>query len=232
MNRLKNILLAAAVGIAVWALRSHYFSRMFARIPASVQEFFTGNKVMSQRWQFYAACIGWIIFSLYWEVAAKKSAQAQNAESKTSRRFHVVLTNAAILLVMAPIIGWGRFLPMSLGVMKMGLVIEALGLFVAIWARRCLGRNWSGEISIKVEHEIIRSGPYRWLRHPIYTGLLLMYVGSAFVTGGWLATAGVVIAIAAYWRKIRLEEQNLIDAFGAKYEAYRHETWSVVPGVY
>ena len=98
---------------------------------------------------------------------------------------------------------------------------------LAIWARRALGTNWSGEISIKVEHHLIRSGPYQRLRHPIYTGLLAMYVGTALVTGTWLAIVGVVIAGVAYWRKIRLEEKNLDVAFGAEYDAYgaKHGRW-------
>jgi len=105
-------------------------------------------------------------------------------------------------------------------------------LFLAIWARRALGRNWSGEISIKVEHQLVRSGPYKLLRHPIYTGLLAMYAGAALVTGTWLAILGLAMAAFAYWRKIRLEEENLNVAFGAEYDAYRRETWALVPGLF
>jgi len=79
---------------------------------------------------------------------------------------------------------------------------------------------------------LIRSGPYKRLRHPIYTGLLAMYVGAAVVTGTWLAVVGVAMAGFAYWRKIRLEEANLNVAFGAEYEAYRRETCALVPRVF
>src|SRR5262249_40235736 len=77
-----------------------------------------------------------------------------------------------------------------------------------------------------------RSGPYKWLRHPIYTGILVMYVGTALVTGEWLAILGLAMVTFAYWRKIRLEEANLNTAFGADYDAYRRETWALVPGLF
>ena len=119
-------------------------------------------------------------------------------------------------MAIAPIRGLGRFLPASNLVIAAGLAIEALGLFLAIWSRRALGRNWSGEISIKVDHELVRFGPYRWLRHPIYTGLLAMYVGTAIGAGEWLSLIGLAMAGFAYWRKIRIEEANLEAAFGAE----------------
>ena len=116
--------------------------------------------------------------------------------------------------------------------MSAGIAVEALGLLLAIWSRRHLGRYWSGEISIKVDHQLIRTGPYRLLRHPIYTGLLTMYAGAALVTGEWLAILGLAMAVFAYWRKIRLEETNLDVAFGPEYKAYRQDTWALIPGLF
>jgi protein-S-isoprenylcysteine O-methyltransferase Ste14 len=83
-----------------------------------------------------------------------------------------------------------------------------------------------------VDHQLIRSGPYKLLRHPIYTGILAMYLGTAVVSGEWLAVIGVVLVVFAYWRKIRLEEANMVVAFGADYDAYRRESWALVPGLY
>jgi hypothetical protein len=118
------------------------------------------------------------------------------------------------------------------GIMTAGLAVEAVGLFLAIRARRHLGRNWSGEITIKEDHQLIRTGPYGVLRHPIYAGLLAMYAGTALVTGERLALIGLAMAAFAYWRKIQLEEANLNVAFGADYQAYRRETWALVPGLF
>lgn len=172
------------------------------------------------------------MFGIYWDKAAKSAAADRSSESQASRAVHVFLANAALVLVIVPIHGIGRFLPVSPLIMLAGLAVEFSGLFFAIWSRRHLGANWSGKITIKVEHQLIRSGPYRRLRHPIYTGILAMYAGLAIVTGGRLAAIGFAMVLFAYWRKIRLEEANLRKAFGADYDAYARETWALVPGVF
>jgi protein-S-isoprenylcysteine O-methyltransferase Ste14 len=179
-----------------------------------------------------AAVAGWVVLSLYWEIAALKGAEAKKEESTPSRGIHVFLTSLAQLMVLAPIVGLGRFMPVRPVIVAMGLIIEAMGLLLALWARVYLGRNWSGRIAVKVEHELIRSGPYRLLRHPIYTGLLAMYVGPVLVTGESLALIGVAVAGFSYWRKIRLEEATLQSAFGPAYESYRETTWALVPGLF
>jgi protein-S-isoprenylcysteine O-methyltransferase Ste14 len=110
--------------------------------------------------------------------------------------------------------------------------VEACGLLLAICSRRHLGRHWSGEITIKRQHELVRSGPYRLLRHPIYTGILGIYVGTTIIIGTWLGVIGLAIVVVAYWRKIRLEETNLRAAFGSEYDAYRRQSWALVPRVF
>ena len=192
----------------------------------------TDEALLAHRQLLIAAVAGWAFFGVYWEIAARGAAPAKSSESGASRGVHVFLANAALLLEIAPIHGLGRALPISIPLMSAGLGIEALGLFLTIWARRHLGKNWSGEITIKVDHQLIRTGPYTRLRHPIYTGLLAMYAGVALVTGEWLAMLGLAIAAFAYWRKIRLEEANLNVAFGPDYDAYRRETWALVPGLF
>jgi protein-S-isoprenylcysteine O-methyltransferase Ste14 len=190
------------------------------------------GKTSLGRAQMLAAIIPWVLFSIYWEIAAKNAAAAKKSESTASRGVHVVLTNLALLLEIFQFPWLGRFLTVSFWTIAAGLGVEAIGLIVAIWARRHLGQNWSGEITIKVEHELIKSGPYRRLRHPIYTGLLTMYAGTTLVTGTWLAIVGFLMAAFAYWRKIRLEEANMRVAFGAGYDAYCAETWALVPGLF
>src|SRR5215813_777491 len=228
MQNRKKILLGAACGAVIGALATLLRGQVH-----SVPSFFTVDQaVVAHRPLLWAAIAGWVLFSLYWEVAARGAAKAQSSESGASRGFHVFVTNAALLLEIAWIRGLGRFLPVSVLIMSAGLAVEAMGLFLAIWARHHLGRNWSGEITIKVDHELIRSGPYKLLRHPIYTGILMMYVGTAVVTGEWLAILGLFMVTLAYWRKIRLEESNLNLAFGADYDAYRREAWALVPGVF
>lgn len=184
-------------------------------------------------WPAVASFLPWALFSIYWEIESKNSAPVVSSESKFSRGIHVVLANAALLAILIPIHGLTqRFLPDLWIVKLIGLAIDFAGLALAIWARRVLGRNWSGEITIKAGHELVRSGPYGTVRHPIYTALLAMYAGTAIVSGQMHALVGLVLAVIAYLRKTRLEEANLDEAFGPEYDAYRNETWAIVPKVY
>ncbi len=228
-QRTKIVLQAALIGAVLGASATRILDiRRLAGVP-----FFAPDPALhGYRPLLLAAMAGWVLFSLYWEMTAKNSAASKSRESRASRAIHVVLANIAVVLEIVPIRGLGRFIPVFIPVMLAGLAIEAAGLYLTIWARRHLGRYWSGEISIKVEHELIRSGPYRLLRHPIYTGLLAMYAGVAVVTGEWLAAIGLAVAVFAYWRKIRLEEANLEVAFGRDYDASRRTTWALVPGIF
>ena len=227
MKNKKVLLLATLGGSVVGALIALYGTHIPIHYPA----FAWDNALFSHR-LFLAAGVPWIAFSLYWEFAAKNASAAKHSESRGSRALHVFLANIAILFAIAPIRGLGRFLPVSTILIAAGIAIEVAGLFLAIWSRRVLGQNWSGEISIKVEHELVRSGPYKRIRHPIYTALLAMYVGTAVAAGEWLSIIGLAIAFFAYWRKIRLEEANLRAAFGADYDAYCRETWAIFPGLF
>ena len=227
MQRKKAILISAVAGAVIGALATRH-KNFSISVPALMPD----KALLAHRPLLLAAAACWVLLSLYWEREARHATEAKTSESRGSRAFHVFLTNAAVLLEIAPIHGLGRFVPVSLWIMSAGLAVEAFGLVLAIWARRHLGRNWSGEITIKVEHELIRTGPYRILRHPIYTGLIAMYAGVLLVTGEWLAVVGFVIVALAYWRKIRLEEANLNVAFGTDYDAYRRESWALVPGIF
>ncbi len=201
------------------------------RIPSIA--FFTRDHALLSHRVLFAACVGcWVAFSIYWDIAAKNSAPAKSSETKASRGIHVFLANAALIMIGAPIHGLGRFVAASSAMMTVGLLIEVAGVSVAIWARQHLGRNWSGEITIKQDHQLIQTGPYQHLRHPIYTGLLMMYVGLTVATGEWLGLVGLAVAMIAYWRKTRMEEANLGIAFGAAYDTYRRGTWAIVPGVF
>jgi protein-S-isoprenylcysteine O-methyltransferase Ste14 len=202
--------------------------RFTGLMPANIRNFGLIASPLG-RIQFLFAVLPWLVLSLYWEHAAKTAAPAKSSESGASRSIHVVLTNAAILLQIVQIPAIPRFLPLSIPVLAAGLAISLLGLALAIHARRILGKHWSGRITIKVGHQIIRTGPYKLIRHPIYTGILAMYTGTAIVSGSSLALLGLATAGIAYARKIRLEEINLRIAFGQDYEAYRQESRALIP---
>lgn len=172
----------------------------------------------------------WLIFTLYWSISARNSAPARSGESSWSRQIHLILVNGALVLLFLPIPGLThRLLPANSLVTGVGLTIEAAFVLFAIWARRHLGRNWSGEVRIAAGHTLVRSGPYRFVRHPIYTGVLGMYLGTAVVSGEIHAILALLIVVLAYVRKIRLEERVLTDVFGGTYGSYQNDTWAIVP---
>jgi len=125
-----------------------------------------------------------------------------------------------------------RFVPLADLVVGAGLTVQSASIVLAIWARRHLGRNWSGAVAVAVDHQLVRSGPYRIVRHPIYSAMLGMYAGTGLVSGELHALLALGVVIAAYGRKIPLEERTLRDVFGPAYEAYRRETWALIPGLF
>jgi protein-S-isoprenylcysteine O-methyltransferase Ste14 len=102
---------------------------------------------------------------------------------------------------------------------------------VLVWARRRLGRNWSGEVTVKVDHELVRVGPYRRIRHPIYTAAIGMYLGPALVSGRLQGLLSLALVAIAYARKIRQQERVLRAESGAAYQQYRRESHALVPWI-
>ncbi len=176
----------------------------------------------------------WIAWLLYWRISAAAVKPAQRRESPASRAAHIApMLIAAILLGVKPIPGRGvlfeRFLPASHGGYWAGTLLLALGLAFSVWARVYIGRNWSATVTVKEGHELIRRGPYALVRHPIYTGLLLGFIGTAIVRGEWRGVLAVLIVVAALWRKLRLEECWMSETFGDEYRRYREYTAALIP---
>ena len=220
-KRLARIGYAAAIGAVAGALLTHSHLRH------------TIGKALALSNGMRASLVLWMIFSIYWSIASKESAATKSSESWWSRQLHLVIVNVALVMLVLPIPGLTqRFLPDSFALIVAGLAIQAAFILLAVWARRHLGSNWSGEVRIAREHQLVRTGPYRWVRHPIYTAVLGMYCGTLLVSGQIHAPIALAIVLLAYSRKISMEEKALRDAFGAEHEIYRQETWAWIPGVY
>jgi protein-S-isoprenylcysteine O-methyltransferase Ste14 len=173
----------------------------------------------------------WAIVSFYWEFAARGTTARR--ESGASRGMHLFLTGTAQLLIFLPVPGLRqRFMPFIPWVVVLGLLLEAIAVYVSIWARRSLGRNWSGAIAANENHELVRTGPYRFVRHPIYSGVFGLYLGGTLVSGEWHALVGLALAAIAYWRKIRMEERHLRKLFGVDYQDYERYTRRFIPRVF
>ena len=176
----------------------------------------------------------WLACSAYWLVSASKVKTTAREELIASRAAHLVPMTVAILLLFAPrswpwgVLGERMF---SDGPVThwIGAAVVAAGLGFAVWARVHLGKNWSGTVTIKSGHELIRSGPYRFVRHPIYSGGLLAMAGTVVARGELRGLLGVLIMFATMWWKLRREERWLGEAFGDDYAKYRSEVYALIP---
>jgi protein-S-isoprenylcysteine O-methyltransferase Ste14 len=179
----------------------------------------------------------WLLWTIYWFVAARGVKPVRQRESIGSRLTFLVLTLVAALLLLAGhhrhLIwletqwiggGWIRY--------GVALALVFVGLAFSVWARVTLGRNWSGTVTLKVDHELVQRGPYRTLRHPIYTGLLLAVVGTGLAGGRLYGVLAFILILVALLRRQRVEERWMRAEFGDDYDAYRRTSWALVPYVY
>jgi protein-S-isoprenylcysteine O-methyltransferase Ste14 len=130
-------------------------------------------------------------------------------------------------------LGWvrfdARFWPDTLALRITGDVTVLIGLIIALWARIILGGNWSASVTFKENHELIERGPYRFVRHPIYTGILLMILGTAIISGRAGPFLALIICFLVYWQKLRQEEALLTRHFPETYPGYKSRTKALIP---
>ncbi len=110
-----------------------------------------------------------------------------------------------------------------------GAAVAAAGLAFTIWSRFVLGRYWSGVIALKQDHQLVQRGPYRRIRHPLYSGLILAASGTAAAAGAPLKLPGVVLLTLCFLRRARREDALLSQHFGAEFDAYRRQTGQLLP---
>ena len=176
----------------------------------------------------------WIIYMGYWGVSALGAKPAAERQSwLSSLAYRGPLGLGGMLL-------WFPHLPYPLSlaltphpnfVRAAGAAVCAFGLFVAIWSRRTLAGNWSSSVTFKQGHELIQAGPYRFARHPIYTGILLMCLGTAVARGLLHCWVGFLILCLGFWIKLSQEESLLLRHFPDAYPSYRTRVKALVPFV-
>ena len=112
------------------------------------------------------------------------------------------------------------------------MALQVAGLSLTVWARLHLGKYWSATITLKQGHRVIQTGPYAWVRHPIYSGLLLALCGTAIWIGTLQSFLGLGFQAASFIRKLILEERWLREHLGDEYGCYQHHVKSLVPGIF
>ncbi|GLQ98622.1 methyltransferase family protein [Dyella mobilis] len=183
----------------------------------------------------YLFTLVWLVWLAYWGISAIGVKAAVRVESNVSR-----FGKYALPLMVAVLLFWNRqwlqgtflverFVPDRLWIVWLGFLLTVAGLAFTCWARVTLGRNWSGVVQLKQDHELIVRGPYNIVRHPIYSGLLLAFLGSALALGEWRGPIAMLIVGISFWRKLRLEERWLCELFGEQYRSYMLRVKALVP---
>jgi protein-S-isoprenylcysteine O-methyltransferase Ste14 len=185
-----------------------------------------------------AAAIPGLAEAYYVIKVGERNNLSKGEESKLVRRQSVVL------LVLAPLLfGMFFFLPFadrrSIGVMMagqgfrwLGLVLYGLGLVLTSWARAALGRMYSGQVTIQKSHQLIKIGLYRYVRHPVYLGMLCSALGLSFLFRSWIGLAVMIPIVGGLLFRIRDEEAALHKEFGSEWETYCQQSWRFIPYLY
>jgi protein-S-isoprenylcysteine O-methyltransferase Ste14 len=177
--------------------------------------------------------VPWLAFGAYWIVGAMKTRATIRREPFLARYGVMFVEIVGFTLLFDGDADVGllghRFFHRTETTAIAGLALTWIGIAIAIWARYHLGQFWSGRITLKEGHQLIRSGPYARLRHPIYTGLDLAAIGSALVIGHWRCVAGVCVIMTGFVIKAKREEKLLAGQFGDAFEEHQRQTGFLLP---
>jgi len=178
----------------------------------------------------------WIAFAAYWFVMAFRVKRTVRREKIGGRLLQMLATTAAFILLWSDNPVWGalssRFVPRDHAWAVAGATITCIGVAIAIWARTILGGNWSGLVTVKQDHTLVRNGPYSVVRHPIYSGLTLALLGTGLAIGEWRALVAAGILFGMFLAKSRTEERFMTQEFGRQYEDYRRGTNAIIPFIF
>ena len=176
----------------------------------------------------------WILFAVIWMVAAFWTKQLVYQERRGLLRYSLPLAIGAYLIFKGSRFSNPlsfRLLPHVEALAWAGVVLCVAGLAFCVWARLALGSNWSGVVTFKGGHELITRGPYAIVRHPIYTGFLIMIVGTVIVFGHVAGIIALPFIFWGLWIKLRYEEKLMLEKFPEAYAAYRRRVKRLVPFV-
>lgn len=179
--------------------------------------------------------IAWLAAEYYGRWSTWKQGAVRRPPSTLDRgTYPAIALSLAIGMgstVLAFLSGFGGLFPEW--VSPFGLLVVGVGLGIRVWALRTLGRFFTMPITLRADHEIVRAGPYRWIRHPAYTGGFLTAIGMTLALGPPVGLAVTVVAcLIAYVHRIRVEEATLVSRFGDDYRRYSETTWRLLPPVY
>jgi protein-S-isoprenylcysteine O-methyltransferase Ste14 len=175
----------------------------------------------------------WLIFVAVWLVGALKTRRTVSKEPPTSRYGVLLMEVLGYMLIFITAAGIGRLgdlvTPRTYTVAVVGIALTWIGIAIALWARWHLGQFWSSRVTLKENHELIRTGPYAHFRHPIYSGLDLAAIGGALAIDQWRCVIGLALVVLGYWIKARTEESMLAAQFGEAFQEHCRHTGFLLP---
>lgn len=194
------------------------------------------NQGFTYEWANRAFGYVWATFGLVWIAAWGFSKQQARTIPAIARLLQSAILLVGFLFIFSPwlrqgLLGRHIWHP-SVSLAYAGLVLTCTGVLIAFWARYTLGANWSSRPMVKVNHKLIVKGPYRFVRHPIYTGLLLAGSGSAVAVDEWCILPGLILVVIGILMKMSQEEQLMTETFPAAYPGYRRHVKALVPFIY
>jgi protein-S-isoprenylcysteine O-methyltransferase Ste14 len=188
---------------------------------------FTAGKAL--QWAAYL----WQLLMVVWIVMWFGIKKAKKLETWGERVQHELFVFLGFWLLFAGSWNGGwlnyRLIPDVSQVWAAGLVLTAAGIAISLWARLSLGSNWSGTVTLKQDHQLVSTGLYRWIRHPIYTGILLAMFGTAMIRGQLVGWFGTVMVLTAFYFKARREEKFLREEFGPSFDEHVRRTGMFLP---
>jgi protein-S-isoprenylcysteine O-methyltransferase Ste14 len=178
----------------------------------------------------------WIVFLLYWQIKAVNTKTTSRLEPAASRILRALVFLIVIVLLSTTWIPlpWLYLQLWHLGLWPfwLGAAFTIAGLLFAVWAREHLGSNWSRSVTIKQDHVLITTGPYALIRHPIYTGILTGFLGTAIAISQVRGIVAFILVFLVFRSKLRLEEEWMRSQFGETYSTYAHHTAALLPYLY
>ena len=178
----------------------------------------------------------WLVMCIVWAAGALTTKRTMRWQTPSSRLWQAGIILFGFWLLFS---GWVHTLWMDVQLYEpgrraaiAGIALTAAGIAFAIWARLTLGGNWSGTVTLKEGHTLVQRGPYRWVRHPIYTGLLLASVGTAVVSGSVHSVVALPVILFGFWLKIATEESLMVQRFGAEYVGYMRRVKALAPRLF
>ncbi len=178
----------------------------------------------------------WILLAAVWVLGALRTKPTVRRQPLGQRLLQRAIAIVAWVLLLVPAMGVGplgwRFVAPGPAVAWTGVGITAVGIAIAFWARATLAGNWSGNVTLKVAHELVLRGPYAYVRHPIYSGISLAVAGTALAVGEVRGIVALGVALLAWRIKWPVEERFMVDQFGDGYRDYRRRVKALIPGLW